>query len=213
MFNFIKTLLNRWRRFLGVKTIFWSYTTQRKQSNKFSSSMSQLLARWISKLSRLTHRVVPLKFSTSNDPQLISSQWSPQLWSSLIGRDHSPLLHLSLTMRCFSMYKKCSIPRLQSNDALKFSGFPPQRRCIFPSGFGLEHFCCWVQLDFAKIFLQICLPLLSTNRWRDRVTSLVKNKFSVPGMFVLISSMSFLIPPTAYPARCGLLLTTLLVDI
>jgi len=30
-------------------------------------------------------------------------------------------------------------------------------------------------------------------------------------MFVLISSMSFLIPPTAYPARCGLLLTTLLV--
>ena len=209
MFNFIMTLLNRWRRFSGVKTIFWSYTTQRKQSNKFSSSMSQLLAPWISKLSRLTHRVVPLKFLTSNDPQLISSAWSPQLWGSLIGRDHSSLLHLSLTMRSFSMYKKCSIPRLQSNDALNDA----LRRCIFPSGFGLEHFCCWVQLDFAKIFLQIYLPLLSTNRWRDRVTSLVKNKFSYSGMFVLISSMSFLIPPTAYPARCGLLLTTLLVDI
>ena len=33
------------------------------------------------------------------------------------------------------------------------------------------------------------------------------------GMFVLISSMSFLIPPAAYPARCGLLITTLLVQI
>ena len=33
------------------------------------------------------------------------------------------------------------------------------------------------------------------------------------GMFVLISSMSFLIPPTAYPARWGLLITTLLVPI
>ena len=33
------------------------------------------------------------------------------------------------------------------------------------------------------------------------------------GMFVLISSMSFLIPPTAYPARCGTLVTTLLVNI
>ena len=64
----------------------------------------------------------------------------------------------------FFYIKECSILHLQSNDALKFSGFPPQRRCIFPSGFGLEHFCCWVQLDFAKIFLQICLPLLSTNR-------------------------------------------------
>ena len=31
------------------------------------------------------------------------------------------------------------------------------------------------------------------------------------GMFVAISSMSFLIPPTAYPARLGMLLTTLLV--
>merc|ERR1712037_1087441 len=35
--------------------------------------------------------------------------------------------------------------------------------------------------------------------------------FLPTGMFVLISSMSFLIPPTAYPARCGLLITTLLV--
>ena len=103
MFNF--TLLNRWGRFLGVKTIFWSYTTQRKQSNKFSSSMSQLLARWSSKLSRLTHRVVPLKFLTLSAHLLISSEWSPQLWSSPFGRDHSPLLHLSLTMRCFSTYK------------------------------------------------------------------------------------------------------------
>ena len=33
------------------------------------------------------------------------------------------------------------------------------------------------------------------------------------GMFVAISSMSFLIPPTAYPARLGMLLTTLLVKI
>ena len=33
------------------------------------------------------------------------------------------------------------------------------------------------------------------------------------GMFVAISSMSFLIPPTAYPARLGMLLTTLLVRI
>ena len=33
------------------------------------------------------------------------------------------------------------------------------------------------------------------------------------GMFVLISSMSFLIPPAAYPVRCGLLITTLLVQI
>ena len=31
------------------------------------------------------------------------------------------------------------------------------------------------------------------------------------GLFVGISSMSFLLPPTAYPARCGLLVTTLLV--
>ena len=30
-------------------------------------------------------------------------------------------------------------------------------------------------------------------------------------MFVLVSSMSFLIPPTSHPARCGVLLTTLLV--
>ena len=30
-------------------------------------------------------------------------------------------------------------------------------------------------------------------------------------MFVAVSSMSFLLPPTAYPARCGLLVTTLLV--
>ena len=32
-------------------------------------------------------------------------------------------------------------------------------------------------------------------------------------MFVVISSMSFLIPPTAYPARFGMLLTTLLVQL
>ena len=36
---------------------------------------------------------------------------------------------------------------------------------------------------------------------------------ALPGMFVAISSMSFLIPPTAYPARFGTLLTTLLVCI
>ena len=33
------------------------------------------------------------------------------------------------------------------------------------------------------------------------------------GLFVGISSMSFLLPPTAYPARCGLLVTTLLVGL
>ena len=32
------------------------------------------------------------------------------------------------------------------------------------------------------------------------------------GLFVCVSSMSFLIPPNSYPARCGLLITTLLVD-
>ena len=31
------------------------------------------------------------------------------------------------------------------------------------------------------------------------------------GLFVGVSAVSFLIPPTAYPARCGLLTTTLLV--
>ena len=31
------------------------------------------------------------------------------------------------------------------------------------------------------------------------------------GLFVFVSEISFLIPPSAYPARCGLLLTTLLV--
>ena len=31
------------------------------------------------------------------------------------------------------------------------------------------------------------------------------------GLFVLISSMSYLIPPSAYPARYGLLVTSLLV--
>ena len=31
------------------------------------------------------------------------------------------------------------------------------------------------------------------------------------GLFVAVSSVSFLIPPTAYPARCGLLTITLLV--
>ena len=31
------------------------------------------------------------------------------------------------------------------------------------------------------------------------------------GLFVLVSEISFLIPPSAHPARCGLLLTTLLV--
>ena len=31
------------------------------------------------------------------------------------------------------------------------------------------------------------------------------------GLFVGVSEISFLIPPSAYPARCGLLLTTLLV--
>ena len=33
------------------------------------------------------------------------------------------------------------------------------------------------------------------------------------GLFVGVSSVSFLIPPTAYPARCGLLTTTLLVSL
>lgn len=33
------------------------------------------------------------------------------------------------------------------------------------------------------------------------------------GTFVAVSSVSFLIPPSAYPARCGLLLTTLLVGV
>ena len=37
--------------------------------------------------------------------------------------------------------------------------------------------------------------------------------FPHPGLFVGVSSMSFLIPPTSYPARCGLLITTLLVCI
>ena len=146
-----------------------------------------------------------------------SWRWATPSWFLHNGHLHCRVHHLAETIFPYCIWVwlsgvKCSILHLQSNDALKFSGFLPQRRYVFPSGFGLEHFCCWVQLDFAKIFFQICLPLLFTNRWRDRVTSLVKNKFSFSGMFVLISSMSFLIPPTAYPARCGLLLTTLLVD-
>lgn len=38
-----------------------------------------------------------------------------------------------------------------------------------------------------------------------------KKYFHLPGLFVVVSSVSFLIPPTAYPARCGLLTLTLLV--
>ena len=35
--------------------------------------------------------------------------------------------------------------------------------------------------------------------------------FLSSALFVVVSEISFLIPPSAYPARCGLLLTTLLV--
>ena len=40
-----------------------------------------------------------------------------------------------------------------------------------------------------------------------------ESNFIEKGTFVAVSSVSFLIPPTAYPARCGLLLTTLLVGV
>ena len=41
--------------------------------------------------------------------------------------------------------------------------------------------------------------------------STFQKKKTVLGLFVGVSCVSFLIPPTAYPARCGLLTTTLLV--
>ena len=75
--------------------------------------------------------------------------------------------------------------------------------------------------------VKIHLPLLSTCRQDHETQSsinltnqkiiwnmiqyLVQN--FVKGTFVVVSSVSFLIPPSAHPARCGLLLTTLLVNV
>ena len=60
--------------------------------------------------------------------------------------------------------------------------------------------------------VEIYLPLLSTLRqvvWYRKQFYIDIEK----GTFVAVSSVSFLIPPTSYPARCGLLLTTLLVGV
>ena len=65
----------------------------------------------------------------------------------------------------------------------------------------------------------IFLYYLPTGRIGEATCSqrvILPNKALFPshsGMFVAISSTSFLIPPTAYPARFGMLLTTLLVQL
>ena len=57
-------------------------------------------------------------------------------------------------------------------------------------------------------FVHACL-LVGFHERRQMLLSLLH----LIGLFVGISSMSFLLPPTAYPARCGLLVTTLLVGL
>ena len=68
------------------------------------------------------------------------------------------------------------------------------------------------ELFFFSKMVVIYLSLLSTLRqvvWYRKQLHIDIEK----GTFVAVSSVSFLIPPTAYPARCGLLLTTLLVGV
>ena len=57
-------------------------------------------------------------------------------------------------------------------------------------------------------FVHVCV-LVGFHERRQMLLSLLH--LILIGLFVGISSMSFLLPPTAYPARCGLLVTTLLV--
>ena len=82
----------------------------------------------------------------------------------------------------------------------------------------------WISWELVVIYF---LLLVSGSPWRESqenissfTTSLQAGKYPnlvltalsmFSGLFVVISSMSFLIPPSAYPARFGLLVTSLLV--
>ena len=73
--------------------------------------------------------------------------------------------------------------------------------------FGIRRVILMIGSDVLH-FVHACV-LVGFHERRQMLLSLLH----LIGLFVGISSMSFLLPPTAYPARCGLLVTTLLVGL
>ena len=118
-------------------------------------------------------------------------------------------------------------PFRAQNSLLNCSGGPSERKqeCLLPlleiSKSSRRRF--WIQVN-SKMD-SIYFSLLFACRWHliyvnkvtfneNDVNMVTFNENYVnKGTFVAVSSMSFLIPPTSHPARCGLLLITLLVSI